>query len=106
MTKETKLNPKQESFCKLYATDREFFGNGVESYIEVYNPDRSKPNCLCRVVARIMSQQQIKSLIGGGTLSQLTCLTPILDLMSPKYVTTFRHRGSTIYAAYDRAYLS
>jgi len=39
-----KLNPRQELFCKLYATDREFFGNGVQSYIEAYNPDRSKPN--------------------------------------------------------------
>ncbi len=30
------LNPRQEMFCKLYATDREFFGNGVQSYLEVY----------------------------------------------------------------------
>lgn len=40
----TKLNPKQERFCQLYATDVEFFGNGVQSYIEVYEPDTSKPN--------------------------------------------------------------
>lgn len=38
------LNLKQEEFCQLYATDREFFGNGVQSYIEVYEPDQSKPN--------------------------------------------------------------
>jgi len=38
------LNPKQEKFCQLYATDREFFGNGTQSYIEVYDPDKSKPN--------------------------------------------------------------
>lgn len=42
--KEVKLNPRQELFCNLYATDREFFGNGVQSYIEVYEPDQSKPN--------------------------------------------------------------
>ncbi len=35
-----KLNPKQELFCKLYATDREFFGNGVQAYIEAYDPPR------------------------------------------------------------------
>jgi len=39
-----KLNPKQERFCQLYATDREFFGNGVESYMEAYDPDRNDPN--------------------------------------------------------------
>jgi hypothetical protein len=32
-----KLNPKQELFCELYATEREFFGNGVQSYIEAYD---------------------------------------------------------------------
>jgi hypothetical protein len=37
-----KLNPKQEMFCQLYATDREFFGNGVESYMEAYDPDRTE----------------------------------------------------------------
>lgn len=33
-----KLNPKQELFCKLYATDREFFGNGTQAYTEAYKP--------------------------------------------------------------------
>jgi hypothetical protein len=35
-SKEDKLNPKQELFCKLYSSDKEFFGNGVQSYIEAY----------------------------------------------------------------------
>ena len=39
MTKR-KLNPKQKKFCKIYASDREFFGNGVDSYVEAYNPKR------------------------------------------------------------------
>jgi hypothetical protein len=39
-----KLNPKQELFCQLYTSDIEFFGNGVQSYVEAYNPDQSKPN--------------------------------------------------------------
>ena len=38
------LNLRQEQFCKLYATDKEFFGNGASSYIEAYEPDTSKPN--------------------------------------------------------------
>lgn len=37
-----KLNPRQEAFCQLYASDREFFGNGVQSYIEAYDFDMSK----------------------------------------------------------------
>lgn len=41
MTK-SKLNPKQRAFCELFASDREFFGNGVQSYIEAYDVDTSK----------------------------------------------------------------
>ncbi len=44
LAESTKLNPKQELFCQLYATHQEFFGNGVQSYIEAYDPDTSKPN--------------------------------------------------------------
>ncbi len=40
---ELDLTPKQERFCQLYASDRQFFGNGVQSYIEAYNIDVSKP---------------------------------------------------------------
>lgn len=38
-----KLTPQQELFCQLYASDKEFFGNGVQSYIEAYGVDTSKP---------------------------------------------------------------
>lgn len=37
-----KLTPQQERFCILYASDKEFFGNGVQSYIEAYNVDTGK----------------------------------------------------------------
>jgi len=40
--KKRKLNPKQERFCILYASDREFFGNGVQSYLEAYELDSKK----------------------------------------------------------------
>lgn len=33
------ISPQQELFCQLYASDVEFFGNGVQSYIEAYNVD-------------------------------------------------------------------
>jgi hypothetical protein len=49
---EKETNERQERFCKLYASDREFFGNGVETYLEVYDIDKSKKNwyktaCVC-----------------------------------------------------------
>lgn len=40
----TSLNPKQELFCQLFASDREFFGNGVQAYIKAYDIDLSKKN--------------------------------------------------------------
>lgn len=30
------LSPQEETFCRIYATEREFFGNGVQSYIEAF----------------------------------------------------------------------
>jgi hypothetical protein len=45
MSKESikkELTEKQELFCQLFASDREFFGNGVQSYIEAYNFDMTK----------------------------------------------------------------
>lgn len=39
---EPSLNPKQELFCQLYATNRDMFGNGVEAYAEAYDLDMSK----------------------------------------------------------------
>ena len=34
------LNPKQKLFCEYYASSEEFFGNGVQSYIESYKPKK------------------------------------------------------------------
>lgn len=40
--KKKRLNPKQELFCKLYASDEEFFGNGLQSYAKAYDVDLSE----------------------------------------------------------------
>ena len=37
-----KLTPQQKYFCELYATNRDFFGNGTQAYIEAYNVDLTK----------------------------------------------------------------
>ena len=34
---EKELTLKEELFCRFYASDREFFGNGVQSYMEAYD---------------------------------------------------------------------
>jgi hypothetical protein len=39
-----KLNPKQERFCQLYTSGGEFFGNGVQAYIEAYKPKQTAKN--------------------------------------------------------------
>lgn len=37
------LNPKREKFCQLYVNgDKEFFGNGTQSYIEAYDIDLTR----------------------------------------------------------------
>ena len=33
-----KLNRKQKRFCEYFSSSEEFFGNGVQSYIEAYTP--------------------------------------------------------------------
>lgn len=41
--KDKKLSLQQERFCILYSSDREFFGNGVQSYIEAYEINVKQP---------------------------------------------------------------
>ena len=57
-----KLNLRQEKFCKLYASDREFFSNGVESYLECYDINRSKPNwykTACQAASRLLTSVKV-----------------------------------------------
>lgn len=77
MAKE-ELNPKQEEFCRLYATEREFFGNGVDSYVEAYDVDTSKPNwykSACSSASRLLSNvkicERINSLLETDTLNDM-----------------------------------
>lgn len=72
----TKLNPKQELFCQLYATDKEFFGNGVQTYIEVYAPDQTKKNwynvaraSAAQILANINICNRITELIDASGLN-------------------------------------
>ncbi len=70
-TENNKLNAKQEKFCQIYVSDKEFFGNWVQSYIEVYKPDESKPNwyksaCISasQILSNIKVTRRISELLG------------------------------------------
>ena len=70
------LNPKQEMFCQLYATDKEFFGNGVQAYIEAYEPDQSSKNwykVACSRASQLLSNvkvcERINQLLEEGGLN-------------------------------------
>lgn len=73
---ENGLNLRQEKFCLLYASDREFFGNGVESYSEAYDIDLSEPGNYgtCRANAsKLLTKSnilnRINQLLEDGTLN-------------------------------------
>ena len=64
LNKRNELNAKQKKFCELYATDKEFFANGVESYIESY----STP---------------------GKTVGYLTAKSSAYDLLTKPYILSY-----------------
>lgn len=73
---ENEINERQNRFCELYATDREFFGNGVETYLEVYDIDKSKPNwykTACSAASQLLSNikvcNKINELLEAGGLN-------------------------------------
>ena len=58
----TGLNYKQEAFCQTFVSQTELFGNGVQSYIEVYKPDMTKPNwykTACASASQILSNIKV-----------------------------------------------
>ena len=38
------LTAQEEKFCQIYSTEKEFFGNGVQSYLEAFDLSPSKYN--------------------------------------------------------------
>lgn len=56
------LNRRQELFCQLYTTSKEFYGNGVQSYLEVYNIDRTKKwwyDTACINASKLLSNTKV-----------------------------------------------
>jgi hypothetical protein len=59
------LNEKQKEFCRLYVSE-EFFGSGVNTYLEVYDVDRTKKgwyNTACASASRLLSNVNISQYI-------------------------------------------
>lgn len=89
MTESVELNLKQEEFCKLYVSpDKDFFGNWVQSYIEVYKPDMSKKNwyktCLSassRLLTNVKVIARINELLEEGWLNDQFVDRQLLFLM-------------------------
>lgn len=72
----TKLPPKQELFCNYFATDKEFFGNGTESYIEAYNIDLTRKGAYAgarasasRLLTNANILKRIDELLESGVLN-------------------------------------
>lgn len=60
------LNPKQRKFCELYASHKEFFGNGVQSYAEAYDIDLKQPgqyNYARAAASRLLTKDNILAYI-------------------------------------------
>jgi hypothetical protein len=55
--KNIQLTLDQEKFCQLFATDKEFFGNGVQSYISAYGVDINKKGAYN--VAKVHAHQML-----------------------------------------------
>lgn len=80
---------RQELFCQLYSTDREFFANGVQSYLEVYDIDRSKPNwyktaCVCasKLLSNAKVYNRINELLDANGLNDAFVDKQLLFLVS------------------------
>lgn len=66
-----KLTMRQEKFCKLFASDKEFFGNGSTSYMEAY-PDASYASArtnASRLLTNANILQRINDLLENAVLN-------------------------------------
>lgn len=64
----TELNEKQKLFCEYFASDKEFFGNGTQAYIEAYNIDLTKKGAYAGARAsagRLLTNANILAEIDG-----------------------------------------
>ena len=70
------LNIQQKKFAEIYITDREFFGNGLQSYAVAYNIDLKKKNgwivaaaAACRLLKNVKVLAYINTLLEDMALN-------------------------------------
>lgn len=75
-SEEKVLTAKQELFCELFASDKEFFGNGTQAYIEAYNVDLTKKGAYAgarasssRMLTNANILRRIDELLESGVLN-------------------------------------
>lgn len=73
--KKWKLNLRQMEFCQLYVSEA-FFAHGVDSYVEAYDVDQTKPNwymtaaaCSSKLLKNAKVMAYLNSLLEIGGLS-------------------------------------
>lgn len=76
-TVDKNLSPKQELFCRLYATDRDVFGNGARAYMEAYGLKASQYNTAKTNAQRLLTNADICRRI--GELLDLTLNDTVVD---------------------------
>lgn len=81
-SKGEKLSLQQQAFCELYSSDREFFGNGTQSYIEAYDIDTSKPNAY--KVAQASASRLLSNVIILNKINELLELRGLNDAFIDK----------------------
>lgn len=69
------LTLRQEEFCQLFVSE-DFFGNGTQTYLEVYDVDHTKPNwyktaqaAASRLLSNVMVCARINELLEEGGLN-------------------------------------
>jgi len=87
--KKRELNPKQKLFCEIYTSAGEFFGNGVQSYIEAYDINikekgayESAKQCAHRLLTNVDILAYIDTLIDENGLNDQYVDKQLLFLIS------------------------
>ena len=57
--KTEKLNLQQERFCQLFASDREFFGNGLQAYMEAYGIPQVRWKAAAAAASRLLKSGKV-----------------------------------------------
>lgn len=90
----TDLIEKQELFCIIYATAREFFGNGTESYAQAYGLDITDPRQYS--VAAASATRLLKKVKINARINELLIETGLSDVAVDKRLSFIIHQNADL----------